>query len=116
MEFEKLQDAVSYAVDNNHDFLVQRHFNPDEYMCEIDPSDYEYDIDTVFNCSYDFFNNKDDAEKFRMTNVWSSVVGNHQVIIDVQVYLDYYGKQEPVDSAVKKMILTRNEKKEELPF
>jgi hypothetical protein len=114
MEFKKLQDGVSYAVENDYGYIVQRYFDTKEYTGDTEST--SYDVDNVENCEYDFFFSHNDAEKFRMSNVWSSIVGSHQVIIDVQAYLQFYGQQEPVNPKVKMLILKKSEKEVELPF
>ena len=59
MNFEKLQNAVEYAIN----YVVQRHFVPEEYMDQ--EAEVPFDVDTVLNCEYYFFGSVEDAKEFR---------------------------------------------------
>ena len=110
--FKTLRDAIDCAVEIKSTHIVQRYLAHEEYM-ELANS-IPYDVDTVENCMYRFFENGDDAEKFQMTGVWSLVVGSHQAIIDVNEYLDYHGVIKEDSNQVNKLVLKKSDKNDNL--
>lgn len=114
MKFKILQDAVAHAVKNYKNYIVQTYFVSEEYMCEKEEE--PYDVEKVLNCEYAFFVSNEEAERFRMTNVQSCIIGNHQVVINVQSYLDFQGQKEHINSKLNKTILLQKKKNKKLPF
>ena len=102
MVFNDLKDAVKHAVTNYQEYIVQRHFIPEEYMdMEVEVP---FDVDTALNCEYEFFTDLDEANMYRRTNMWSRIVGSHQSTIDVKKYIEYYRPQENLDPEINEII------------